>query len=73
MLKYLLQVLTVGGLYNRGFAISYPTLEPLPPASGNQQPTSGNSNSTSAITTRVPVLVSDDILSGSLTEAGRMS
>lgn len=61
------QVLTVGGLYNRGYAISYPTLEPLPP-SPNQQPTLGN-----AITTRVPVLVSDDILSGSLTEAGRMS
>jgi len=65
------QVLAVGGLYNRGYAISYPTLEPLPP---EQQLTSGSANTNGAIThTRVPVLVSDDILSGSLTGAGRMS
>jgi len=85
------QVLAVGGLYNPGYAMSYPSLEPfpLPPQSSQQPPEppeeatppsqlpiiSGNGNTvipTNTIT-RVPVLVSDDILTGSLTEAGRMS
>jgi len=71
------QVLTVGGLYNRGFAISYPTLQPLPQANNSHDTSGPQHPSISTVsantTTRVPVLVSDDILSGSLTEAGRMS